>query len=350
VPEQQSSSDSRSLLRDPLELRILGIWRQLLGTAAVGFNDNFFEAGGHSLLALQLLSRIEEVFGRKLTLPDLFEAPTVEGQAALLTAPGGATGRRRRIARLHDGSGSPFFCIGAGPLFLELSRSVGSRPFLGVWLGDMEDRAVPYTVEETAAEAVRTIREVQPEGPYWLGGWCAAGLIAFEAAQQLMAAGQKVSQLVLFETVNSACYRPRSMAAPLKFRLHIECERLKYHLSRLTRKKPAEAAVYAWRRVQGIFEHIADDGRGLGLGTVRPDSERTFQMAARSYTPACYPGPVVLIRCMDRPAALEWDTAASWKGLLNGDVRLFDIPGDHRTMFHQPNAGEMASRLRECLL
>src|SRR6185369_16148080 len=137
--------------RTAVEEVLAEIWSELLGAAHIGVHDNFFERGGHSLLAVLLMARIEKRLGETLPLAALFSAPTLEALAALAETSGGHTAGRK----------------GRGSL-------VAIRP-------------EAKSVEEMAARYLAEVRRVQPQGPYRLGGWSMGGLVAFEMATQLAA-------------------------------------------------------------------------------------------------------------------------------------------------------------------
>ena len=361
-PPEVRRSEAAAVMHayDPLELRLLSIWRQLLGTPEVGPRDDFFTLGGHSLLGLSLLVRIEREFGVRLSVPSLFEAPTVEQQAALLRS-GRETHATRRVYVLDPGAGKqPFFLMDPGPLFRELARSLQTgRPILGLWLGECGDLPVPFRIEDLAAIAVRTVREIQPSGPYVLGGWCAFGLLAYEVAQQLRAAGEEVELLVLFDVSNPARWRGLGAAGRVRVKLRARGSKLSYHLARLFRMDSKAVHVYLrerfeemrvqFRRRRHLLAYRATLSAGEPVAGALRDIDQVIYLAAQRYTPKPYSGRVAFFRCAERPLVEEWDAAAGWRELFTGEVHLGDIPGGHVTMFHSPGVSLLAERLRRLL-
>ena len=361
-PPEVRRSEAAGVTRgyDPLELRLLSIWRQVLGTPEVGPRDDFFTLGGHSLLGLSLLVRIEREFGVRLSVPSLFEAPTVEQQAALLRS-GRGTNATRRVYVLEPGPGEqPFFLMDPGPLFRELARSLKTgQPTLGLWLGDCGDLPVPFRIEDLAAIAAGILREVQPSGPYVLGGWCASGVLAYEVARQLQAAGEEVELLVLFDVFNPALWRASGFAGRARVRLRARGARLRYHLARLFRMDRGAALAYLrerfkemrvqFQRRRSLLAYRATLGAGKPVTGALRDLDQVLYLAARQYTPKPYSGRVAFFRGAERPLVEEWDAAAGWRELLTGEVHLDDIPGGHVTMFHPPGVSMMAERLRHRL-
>ena len=182
----------------PLEDVLATMWANIIGTERVGLDDNFFEIGGDSLIAMELIAAIEQVTGRMLTMAALFQAPTIRELAAFLDR---YDPEQQPYVVPIQGKGSKpsFFCVDAGPRYLRLAQRLGTdRPFLGL----LCPNAIATSIEAIAEFSVKSIRAVQPNGPYFVGGWCTAGLIAYEIAQQLQSQGEEVALLVLFDAVN----------------------------------------------------------------------------------------------------------------------------------------------------
>ncbi|HEX3528888.1 MAG TPA: amino acid adenylation domain-containing protein, partial [Thermoanaerobaculia bacterium] len=198
--------------RTAVEEVLAEIWAELLGAAHIGVHDNFFERGGHSLLAVLLMARIEKRLGTTLPLAALFSAPTLEALAALAETSGGhPAGRKGRgslvaikPATNRDTDQAPFFCvhpIGGNVLcYLDLARHLApDQPFYALQTPD--DRPPAKSIEEMAARYLAEVRCVQPQGPYRLGGWSMGGLVAFAMARQLAAEGQAPELLALIDTL-----------------------------------------------------------------------------------------------------------------------------------------------------
>ncbi len=216
------TGDSRWVApRDELEVRLSEFWEECIGTGAFSVRDDFFSVGGHSLVAVRLMTMINSEFGLEYPLATLFDAPTIESLAARLrrdlksadeACGGKATepARRRYVVPMstpREGSGTPIFVVaGAYGNVLNLRQlavRVGERrPFYGIQArGLLGDDNPHESFEEMAADYLREVREVQPEGPYILGGFCSGGIIAYEMAQQLQREGQTVELLVFLDTL-----------------------------------------------------------------------------------------------------------------------------------------------------
>ncbi|HEU5226842.1 MAG TPA: thioesterase domain-containing protein, partial [Ktedonobacteraceae bacterium] len=187
--------------------QLLQIWEELLDARPIGIRDNFFRLGGHSLLAARLSLRIEQVFGKKIALNTLFASPTIEELANALSQDSIEreqasvtviqVGKKQRpFFFLHgDWTGGPFYCF-------TLAHAFGpEQPFYAINTYNFNGPSFPLTLEEIAAAHLKAMRAIQPEGPYLFGGFCNGGLIAYEMARQLHAAGQESDLLLLVAPV-----------------------------------------------------------------------------------------------------------------------------------------------------
>ena len=213
--------------RDETERRIAAIWEELLGCAPVGLHDDFFELGGHSLLAARAAARITKEFAEEFASSScrwrrLFEAPTVAMLAEYVRRGVQTAWPPRVIPIQPSGARIPFWAVGAGASFRAVAQHLDSdQPVLGLLLEDSDVSTLgpPFRVETISGEIVRLIRQQQPSGPYQLGGHSLQGLFAFEAARQLVALGEEVRLLVLFDTQLPSAVRMRFPLA-VRFRVH----------------------------------------------------------------------------------------------------------------------------------
>jgi hypothetical protein len=166
-------------------------------------------------------------------------APTMERLAGMLRYP--ITLKRPQMFGIKpEWFRPPFFCVGAGPLFRTLANRLGiDQPFLGVPLPDINTLPAPYCLEDIAAHCVQTLLEVQTGGPYFLGGWSDALVMAYEMAQQLLQRGKVVVMVVLFDAENQAC-RPdvSSSFVSLRRRSDFLSQWVRLHLRTLSGFKP----------------------------------------------------------------------------------------------------------------
>jgi thioesterase domain-containing protein/acyl carrier protein len=357
-----SPSQDSQIPEDSAEKELIAIWEKVLNTKPVRINDDFFDLGGHSLLAARLLARIEDSLGVELPLASLLEAPTVRGQAQLVRKYRGKAGSedRGRYERAAERQ-LPFFFLGGDPTFRPLSQRLSElREFhsLGLRMSLIAKLKDPGSLECIAEQFVQSIRERCPEGPYMLGGWCAHGLLAFETARQLQAQGQEVAQLLLLETVNPVRMKQysgwkRSIArAQLKFHL------LKFEYSYLQQLNSTQTRNYiAGRTAQKIARIRQSLRRVLKATKFYPELDDpasgnpldVLYGAAAKYHPKPYRGPVVLIRSTKRTFGFGHVLDLGWSELLGKDLEICETPGNHYTIYMQPNVDALANKMNICL-
>jgi amino acid adenylation domain-containing protein/FkbH-like protein len=192
--------------RNAVEEKLAHIWMEHLSLSKLGVRDDFFEIGGHSLVAVRIFAAIERAFGQRLSLSVLFRQPTIEQLARLLLADDRPTEVPLLVELRGSGKKPPLFCVPGAKDFAfslrELVRHLDADvPVHGLsferWMSEPERSR---SLVEQAAIFVEQLRRIQPHGPYRLLGYCYGGWFAFEAARQLLAAGEQVSTLVLIDS------------------------------------------------------------------------------------------------------------------------------------------------------
>ncbi|MDZ7806121.1 MAG: amino acid adenylation domain-containing protein [Gracilimonas sp.] len=209
-PERKhlASGTDVKLPENTLEETLLGIWENVVNVSPISVEDNFFDIGGHSLIAVQLFDDIRNRIGVDLPLAALFEAPTIRELADYIKGEEDEllTVSASPMVRINEkGTQVPFYCIhghfGNVLNFAALSRELGKdQPFYGlqgIGFGGVE---IPLTrIEEIAERYVREIKAIQSEGPYSLGGYCYGTLVALEVAKQLKRNEDEIAHLVMFD-------------------------------------------------------------------------------------------------------------------------------------------------------
>lgn len=320
----------------PAEGRLAEIWKDVLGAPTVGRDENFFDLGGHSLLVAKLLRRVELEYGRRLTMAAFFHGPTVEAMAKLLEDAGGSL--PVTIAIQPRGWRPPLLWLDASSTFRTLAHVIGlEQPFLGVPVEPVLDHVEAGTrLEDVAAQVVGIVREAQPEGPYYLGGWCNMGDLAYEVASQLVESGQVVGLVVLLDATNPVSYRRISRVSRM-------LSEVRYHWPRFWREPAAGKVRYLADRIRGLIEPPdAREIRGLEAG--RAELARMVW----AYAPPAYAGDVALFQPQQRLDVLDF--RPGWAELVSGELVAHDISGTHVTMHHEPNVQELGTLMRAALL
>ncbi|MHB9105595.1 MAG: non-ribosomal peptide synthetase [Armatimonadota bacterium] len=338
--------------RDELEAQLAQIWQAVLGVEAVGVTDDFFELGGHSLLAVRLFSTIERMLGKRLPLASLFQAPTIAHLADLLREEHWAPRWSSLVPIRMTGTRPPFFFVsyagGSAIKYRQLSELIGSdQPFYGFQEVGLESQEQPHrSIEAMAAHYIREMRSLQPHGPYYLGGHCFGGLVAFEMGLQLRAQGEQVAMVALVEA-----YGPKR---PYRHSFQFRFQRLKARTSDLS---PWERGQQAAR---GLKHWISDQLHGAAyrvlsrLNLASPRTLRRLDKIAfyrdiiRGYDGAVHPGDVLLFRS-EGHAYFDRDPLLWWRGYVEGEIEVYEIAGLHSTFLEEPHVQVLGEKLAGCL-
>ena len=345
--------------RNETERKLVRLWEETVGVSPISVTANFFELGGRSVLAARLFTKILRTFGEELPLSTLFRSATVEQLAKELAPSHDRHEYSTLVAIQPKGAKPPFFCVhgGAGStLFLhQLAGHLGpDQPFYGIEPEGMDGKRFQRpTVEQMAANYLAAIRSVQPTGPYFLGGYCFGGLVAFEMARQLHQRGEQAELLALFSAALRFNHKVPPSAALPATRLSF-ASRLKRALA--SPLKTAEnlcRAIY-WRVVPVLRKVTYAVLFTLGL-RIPPDMRTIYVTerlgeAEKMYRPEPYDGTVALfygLGTLDFGPNLGWDgLAAEFEHHVVGD----GILDSRRDILNEPlvaiTANELAPHLR----
>ena len=364
VPEasQAAASSNYEPPCDELELKLTKIWEKILPVRPIGVNDNFFELGGHSLLAVRMFSLIEKSFGRNLPLATLFEAPTIRSLAQAMRDESWWPAWSSLVVLQGGGTQRPFFCIhAAGGNVLEyydLARHLGpDQPFYGLQAKGLDGKEEPHTsIHDMAAHYLKEMREVQPEGPYFIGGRSSGGTIAFEMACQLKAAGEEVALLALLDTYPAGYFKLLPEAKSFRARLSRWFKKYATHSANLRQLSTSEKVAYTlnklqyapakirhklYRRVYKIYQRIERP-----LPTALKNIEELNFAAVKDYVPQVYPGNAILFSASDLTNA--YDVEDGWRKLV-GHLEVHQVPGNHLDIIKEPHVRVLADKLELCL-
>jgi thioesterase domain-containing protein/acyl carrier protein len=301
----------------PLEFQILDIWQLLLHRDDIGIDDDFFELGGDSLLAVEMVLEVEAVARRKIPLSTLKAVYTVRQLAATII--GTVSTSEELVTCAKDGDGTPFFfCHGDfATLGLWALRLVDmlkcDHPVFLIWPHRAPEPK--FTIEEMARSYLPHVLAAQPTGAFRLGGFCNGGLVAWELAHQLESLGRKIEFIVLVDT--------RSFNARLTVRV----------VARLTRL----IAAVAPGKVGEKFK--LDAMRAIWNQMKRQVYYGPYLRAMSNYLPPKLNCDVVSVLC-DESRDMKEFSSISWKRLVP-KVHCRYVSGTHLGAI-TTHAGELA--------
>ncbi|HEY6728109.1 MAG TPA: beta-ketoacyl synthase N-terminal-like domain-containing protein [Polyangiaceae bacterium] len=387
--------------RNELEATLCQLYQELLGVQRVGAHDDFFELGGQSLMAVRLFNKIRKRYQVDLPLSTLFEAPTPAQCAQVVASELGidltktvvpeaqavpsveevvagaetepvaeveasphpssipvppdpnrkGTRWRSLVVMQPQGVLPPFFCVaGMGGTLNNLRKLAmlagDARPFIGLQPPGADGNSqMLFKVEELAEHYIQEVRSIRPHGPYLLGGYSGGGVVAFEMARRLTAAGESVSFLGFIDTFSP---NPPKRSA---------WGRAKIHARRTIEQGPRYLASTLQRR----FEYRAPTRKlKRKLQSLFPENYRYENLAASwlvaesQYQPGVWDGSATLFRAREETAlslwtAVEVDEQHGWGRFVKGGVDVQICPGNHATMCLEPFVRVLASKLREAI-
>ncbi|SMH62085.1 hybrid non-ribosomal peptide synthetase/type I polyketide synthase [Azospirillum agricola] len=363
---------------DAVEAALCALWEAVLGVPRIGTATSFFNAGGTSLLAVETIARIEREFGVALPLTALFRHPTVGALAVLLRRDGHSAGNGRNIGEGEvwsplvplaggDGNGDnpPCFWIpGAGGsvmAFAPLARHLGGgRPVYGLQPAGLDGLGPPDPdMEAMADRALRAIREVQPQGPYWLGGHSFGAKVAFAVAQRLLRDGETVERLTV---IDGYAPGPNPLAGTAALGeadwLAALVEELAATAGRpLAADRDRFAGLDDDDAVDRALAMMREHGLpALGRAHLRGMLRVMRSCAGMDYAPAdARPVRLLLLRAAETlarpdrdrlPAALAGDDLG-WSRYSDGPLAARTLPGDHFSILADPSARLIAGHWEE---
>jgi thioesterase domain-containing protein/acyl carrier protein len=346
--------------RDPLEMKLVAIWEEVLGMDRVGVKDNFFDLGGHSLLAVRLMSRIQQALGEEIPLAAILRGPTVEQLARILQKQAPLCLKSSLVPIQPGGSRPPLFCVpgaGGNAIYLyNLARELGpDQPFYGLQGVGLDGEAEPHTtVEEMAAYYVDAIQSVQSDGPYCIAGHSLGGWVAFEMARQLQRSNQEVSMLAIIDTPVPLPGRTRDVSNWDSARWIVELsERIaqlmnpELKLSTGTLEGLSfEEQLHQFRDAlirAELFPHEAEIGHLRNvLELFKAHSQVRYEIPYGALR-----FPISLFRTHSAPVHLSsLDSDPTWGWGSVGKVEVRSVPGEHLSVLRAPHVKVLAEKLR----
>lgn len=354
APDREAFEPTGTYLapRDDTERTLVELFEQVLGVKPVGIRDDFFALGGHSLSAARLVTRVDAALGKRMALATLAAAPTIEQLAPVLT--GHAASGSGVIVPFRRTGGEPPLLLVAGVgghvlIFRDLAGLLGpDQPVYGIQGIGLDGQEAPLNrMEDIAARYLAEVDALALAGPVTVAGWSMGGVLAFEMARQLHAAGRPPHAVVIIDA-----YAPW-VISPL--------ERVRLHLQAFARRSPRGKLTYLAQRFSNRMNRMR---RSFGIETVSAGLDGEMAERVRRSTLAQFealanyrPQPlnadidVDLLRAEQTEGVTDprsSDVYLGWRSLVQGSIRVTDIPGCHTGIFQQENVGALAAAISAC--
>jgi amino acid adenylation domain-containing protein len=359
--------------RTDTEIRLAALWQDLLGVESVGLRDGFFDLGGYSLLAVRLFASIEKTFGKRLPMTAILEGDTIEHLVHAIERVTAPSNWSSLVQLKSGGSSPPFFCIhpidGDVFMYLALARHLDSdQQVYGLRARGLDGLSEPHTsLEAAASDYIREIKQVQPLGPYYLGGYSLGATIAMEMAQQLQARGEEIRLLASFDSAPTKTdyYNVRwgwtfaaQWARALPYRLtrfllasrqdQVAVLQRRWHkLSRAPRDPTISQPDHALGFARSVTKDLFGDPT-----LVPAHHERVIAALygiSCEHVPRRYSGRLTLFRAARQPWDCSHDPLMDWARLVAAGVQVQTVPGNHQSILKEPNVRDLAHALTTAL-
>ncbi|MES2703277.1 MAG: amino acid adenylation domain-containing protein [Bacteroidota bacterium] len=346
--------------KNELEKTIQVVWQEVLAEPRIGVNDNFFDLGGQSLLAVELITLVEKAIERTLPVNIIYKCPTIARLAAFIQEHKPEKEYRSLVTVKATGNKTPVYIVHGDGLsisnFHNLADHVDAdQPVFSLQPLGLHGTEEPLTnISDIADHYISEIIEHNPTGPYALGGYSFGGYVAIEMKKKLEARGMKVKMLAIFDTnAENAVYKKGGAAAlPRKIKRQVPkmlfiaksiCMRpastLRYQATLFSKK--FNNLCYSL----GLKERPALSGINKNISKV----DETHLRAFMNYQLSPFEDKVYLFKAKSRMYFVDDFKYLGWKSYAKNGVEVYDVPGDHKTMFHHPNVSELAKSLQHAL-
>ncbi|HEX3155299.1 MAG TPA: condensation domain-containing protein [Candidatus Angelobacter sp.] len=305
---------------NPTQARLIQIWEELLGVRRIGVWDKFADLGGNKFLFARMIKKISAIYHEDISVgPGEEDSTTVAELAARLVQK--VPLKPRIEIQAGDRRTPPFWFLhgdfsGLGLYCRELCTFVDKeQPFYVLPPHGTNGRSIPDLIEEMASDCIQSIYEVQPHGPFCLGGYCIGGLVAWEIAARLRKAGEHVAAVILIDA---------------GFNIDFQA----------SKQKKDESEAIGVKARKGQIKPEFEPPRNSD------DAFARYVQAGRSYCPSFYPGKVFLL-CRFEKFFPEHDPVSCWRS-VSQDLTVRWITGGHITAFSR-HIGGLGATLEDCL-
>ncbi|MGD9632020.1 MAG: amino acid adenylation domain-containing protein [Pirellulales bacterium] len=350
-----NTSPSSNAPQTEIEERVAAVWRQLLGVSSICVCDDFFQIGGHSLLAVKLAAELERSLGVRLTVNELLLFSTIREQANLIQSLS-TVGTTSSLITLRESTGPTLIMLpgieGVGQLARAVIRHLPSElRIVGVDLKYPRVELVPASIQDFAKDCVELILSANLAGPYQLVGYSFGGMLAYEVACQLRVKGLPIGLVGIIDTgpiytaemsfIERTAYMRHAIAnSPTRIASFIrmknrteQIQRFLAFLRKVTRR--IKRKLHAKQFTSAVAELLEQED---AAETTTPERAATlaYLKAFCGYTPTAYPGPITLFRAQERPVFRGATPDLGWRHFQIGRIEICHVPGDHKSMLDEP--------------
>ncbi|WP_027255442.1 non-ribosomal peptide synthetase [Planktothrix agardhii] len=366
--------ESQSLYEAPrnnIEQQLIEIWSLIVECEKISIHDNFFDLGGHSILAIKLLNEIQKNFNQELSLTSLFQNPTIAQLAQQLSQFEVQPSISDLLVLQASGQKTPIFCVaganGHAFYFRDFAMNFADEhPVYGLETpGRDGSHPLPISVEDHASSLIETLQQKQPKGPYILTGYSSGCSVTLEMAFQLEQQGETISLLGIFDAglvANPDYITQRSdldwiwnmierIEAVKEISLGLNYEQLAAQSDDQNRWELAAEALY--------YHNVLPEHSTLSLLKTNLEVMKRVTLNYADYQPNfVISAPIVLFRAQDvKEIVVQEHQAMShyeqsdwgWQPYSNKPVQVVSVQGNHGQMLYEPNVKILADQLKKSI-
>ena len=348
------------------EKRLAAIWSDVLKIKQIGTDEDFFSIGGHSMVAVTLMVKIEKELGTRLPLAVLFDHSNIHDMAELLDKKAERVNWGSLVPIRSKGTKKPLYLVhGAGLNLLLYTTIVAGldpdQPVFGLQAKGLDGVDDPlYTIEDIAAYYNEEILKIDNSGSYALAGFSMGGQLAYEMARQLVKSGNKVSFLGVFDTVSeNVSDRHIPFFERYKLRIIRIYNQVAWIIGTFMKRPLNQKFAFVKMKWNSLKQKITKDdykikpeGASLGKQSELPKYlhkvHKANDIALNRYILPPYPGKLTLFRAMHQTFYIADPIKYGWAEYVK-EMEILDIPGEHSTIFAPPNDVLFAKELQKCL-
>lgn len=337
------------------EIALANLWKELLKLDKVSRHDDFFRLGGISLMAVQMASRLRKVLGKPIAVRDLFIEPTIAGFARTLDSQTRPGHHSNLVPVRRTGSKRPLFLVhplgGEVQYVRDLAAAIDPQvPLYGLAASGLAAGEKPLLeVPAMAAHYLAAIRQVQPRGPYRIGGWSAGGLIAYEMARQLQSSGEQLEFLGIIDTSARLEQQAPEVLSEGQFLMSWLPEQHEPEVLRqLTELASADAVeeMLAFCMAQRLLPEELPQNVDATMLRSHVAVAHAIHIAISAYVSLPAPLHVTLFTASGQERT---DPLLGWGALLETPVSVTALPGTHDTLVRAPHVSALGQAISRAL-
>lgn len=346
--------------QDDLEKEIGEIWQQVLGVSQIGMTDNFFDLGGHSLLAVQIVTKIGNKIGKTFPLAVLFRYPTVRALYEFIKQENAQTKWKTLVPIKPTGSKTPvYFIHGDGLNVLNFSSLAAAmdkdQPVYGIQAIGLDGIDEPLDdLEKIASEYLKEVLEQNPNGPYNLAGYSFGGYVGIEMRKQLLAMGRKVNVLAVFDTNSENVDYIKGVKRNFSKKVVRQVPKF-FFIAKTFAQQPKATlqyqGAYFTKKLKGLTSKAGITKKPVltpYFANLNRIAEKHF-IAFKNYNFQPFDDVLHLFKAKKRMYFVDDFKSLGWQKWAKKGVKVYEVPGDHKTIFEQPNVAALAEKLQQVL-